>query len=214
MITFITYCHVLFLSISLIYLYPLSMHFPRWSFRQTKRERTRARTCIEQASKYNKWLSGINYRTRTFELRPGEHRRGGGHRQGWLSIIPATCHKLSHWPYMALATDSARVTFALRNLNSDAETILIFDTRETAGQDGSLIWVSYLGPFITYRRELRNKTIALTGVEFILYTRICACNRLYQMEEKYIVRNMYFLRILINQFDDMNIFITIDKSSL
>lgn len=133
MITFITYCHVLFLSISLIYLYPLSeMVF-------SPNETRANETCIEQASKYNKQLSGINYRTRTFELRPGEHRRGGGHRQGWLSTIPATCHKLSHWPYMALATDSARVTFALRNLNSDAETILIFDTRETAGQDGSLI---------------------------------------------------------------------------
>lgn len=45
----------------------------------------------------------------------------------WLSTIPATCHKLSHWPYTALAADSVRVTFALRNLSFNAKRISIFD---------------------------------------------------------------------------------------
>lgn len=71
---------------------------------------------------------------------------------------------------MALAADSARVTFALRNLNSDAKTILTFDTRETAGQNGPISYLNRLPRAIyTYRREFRHEVaIPMNWIFYIL----------------------------------------------
>jgi len=111
-----TYCHVLFLFTLLIYLYHLSETSSETGFSPlTRWIRTKARTA-ELAPKYIKRLSDINYRTWTHSNCVREII-DGGRKQGWLSTIPTTCHKLSHWSYMALAADSVQRYF--RTLQSE-----------------------------------------------------------------------------------------------
>lgn len=114
-----------------------------------------------------------------------------GRRQGWLSTIPATCHKLSHWPYMALAADSIPRYF--RTPQSEPWCWNNIDiwyarNRTETWRDRSLIWIGYLRPF-TLTHENWETRQSLCWVEFILYAHVCAlriARELYQVTERYV----------------------------
>lgn len=159
---------MLFLFRSLIYSRRLPCSFKNGSFPPVitrRRDRTRARTA-ETASKYIKRLSGINYRTRTFELRPGDAGRGG-YRP---FLLHATNYLIGRtWPWPQILPS---VTFALRNLNSDAGTILIFDTRETAGQGrADLLFESAISGHLHLPTKIEKQGGLLSRVEFIVFER-------------------------------------------
>lgn len=143
-----TYCHVLFLFTLLIYLYHLSDIFRNWLFavNQMTWIRTKARTA-ELASKYIKRLSDINYRTRTFELRPRDHRRGTqagvviDHSCYMPQIISLAVYDLGRRFCPALLSHSAIWTLMLK------QYWYLIRAKPQDRTVRYLIWIGYLRPF-------------------------------------------------------------------